>query len=262
MNDTLLKYVKEKLAEQRSICADAFWNNYFNWIDNVPTDKIKALMQFIEAVEEPNIEWLKKESFETVYKWVKAEDELPQDRDIYFVKIIHKNDNPNIEENIIKDTWLLDKGALVDTGFNGHDIMYYKLVEWLKEIKPIVDEGAETSEEYYRTLYFNLKKRVEEIKQPPANINKWVSVEERKPDYGEIVLLWHKSQITYALGCWGSNGFYFSHIYLQASDSGQCWIKDINPQDITHWMPLPESPNENKFLDEGGRNRTGRKVIS
>lgn len=73
----------------------------------------------------------------------------------------------------------------------------------------------------------------------------WISIDEKLPKSGELVLLWHKSQITYALGYYSMQSFHFSHIYLWAYNpdyTNTCLLKDINPQDITHWMPLPERP--------------------
>jgi hypothetical protein len=76
----------------------------------------------------------------------------------------------------------------------------------------------------------------------------WVSVEERLPEDGQLCLLWHKSQITYAIGNIQNNRFCFSHMYLMAvkeygePHENMAFIKDVNPQDITHWMLLPDKP--------------------
>lgn len=77
-------------------------------------------------------------------KWIKASERLPNERKVYFVKVIHKNDDPRNTDCILKDTWLMENGKLVDTGFNQNDISWYKLVEWLDESLPSTGEDVQT----------------------------------------------------------------------------------------------------------------------
>jgi hypothetical protein len=73
------------------------------------------------------------------------------------------------------------------------------------------------------------------------NENKWIPVSERLPEVDEPVIAFCKSgkifvgfRRKYYSGRWG-------WVILTARDS----TKDIT-QTVTHWMPLPEPPEENE----------------
>lgn len=63
--------------------------------------------------------------------------------------------------------------------------------------------------------------------------SKWISVEDRLPEHGDVVLCWHKAK-DYP-------------IVLQLDKRSGCWLDDqwdYGMGLITHWMPLPEPPKE------------------
>lgn len=76
-------------------------------------------------------------------KWIKASERLPQKRDIYFVKVIHKNDDPRNEDCILKDTWVMESGELVSNAHTQVDADWYILLEWLDESPSPVEGGKQ-----------------------------------------------------------------------------------------------------------------------
>ena len=69
----------------------------------------------------------------------------------------------------------------------------------------------------------------------------WIKVNDRFPN--ETALLATKSKMVvigdYYDGQWRVNG-HWSH-------NGSTWISEYKFDDITHWMPLPELPNNNSL---------------
>ncbi len=63
--------------------------------------------------------------------------------------------------------------------------------------------------------------------------SKWISVKDRLPEHGDVVLCWHKAK-DYP-------------IVLQFDKRSGFWLDDqwdYGMGLITHWMPLPEAPKE------------------
>ena len=69
------------------------------------------------------------------------------------------------------------------------------------------------------------------IQQLEARVPKWISVEERLPEVGTMVLV-HDGSRAYVVE-YTPNGLF-------EDDYGYCHYID----DYTHWMPLPEPPKE------------------
>lgn len=65
------------------------------------------------------------------------------------------------------------------------------------------------------------------LRNPP----KWISVGERLPEVGEIVLVWHYSEVKAAWLNYVANGVAY---FVQKDTGYRC--------EPTHWMPLPEPP--------------------
>jgi len=73
---------------------------------------------------------------------------------------------------------------------------------------------------------------------------KWISVKDELPTKGEFIAL---------IGCKKFNGMFLNkfqgaivqdtdmYIYFKQSIG---WLKPSHFADVTHWMPLPEMPNE------------------
>lgn len=79
---------------------------------------------------------------------------------------------------------------------------------------------------------------IEDLRSMPTLTpqNEWVSVDERLPDNNTQVLMWSaKWNIAEA-------GSYYNKNFWVYSEIGDGYIAD----DITHWMPLPERPKEDK----------------
>ena len=80
--------------------------------------------------------------------------------------------------------------------------------------------------------FLEMMKEIEELQ---AAVPKWISVEERLPDVHNHVLVNIPGESPFPTvkeafleknGLWYSNGFRY------------------NPEEVTHWMPLPEPPKE------------------
>ena len=65
---------------------------------------------------------------------------------------------------------------------------------------------------------------------PPAHIDReaWVSVEERMPEEGRLVIVWCRSRMS------------TRHVTASTFYDGK-WSRRV--RDVTHWMPLPEPPD-------------------
>lgn len=66
---------------------------------------------------------------------------------------------------------------------------------------------------------------------------KWISVKDRLPDEGKLVLTFNAEQKGYDDYCLDYV------ILINTEPTGYIWACDLN-YDVTHWMPLPEPPNE------------------
>lgn len=68
-----------------------------------------------------------------------------------------------------------------------------------------------------------------------VTIQKWVSVEDRLPGEGEVVMCRHKALQ--------------NPVFCQWDESDLCWVNNswtFGRGVITHWMPLPEPPNDSE----------------
>ena len=69
-------------------------------------------------------------------------------------------------------------------------------------------------------------------------MSEWISVKERLPEHGEVVLVCDNREATPYIGLWT----------LEPNiGGGDCWNDEAGwwrPfAEVTHWMPLPEPPN-------------------
>lgn len=83
----------------------------------------------------------------------------------------------------------------------------------------------------------NVKGLVERLIANGVTVQKWISVEERLPEVGKTVLCYRD----------GITGYRMGH-YIGAEYSERVAIfrdyRDGFGFGVTHWMPLPEMPNE------------------
>lgn len=90
------------------------------------------------------------------------------------------------------------------------------------------DDVLALAREYYSQGLKEEAVPVRAIKNiPPADVGRWISVDERLPEDDHTVLVWsHRN----------------SKEYFNVYDHGK-WVI-METEDITHWMPLPEPPKE------------------
>lgn len=75
---------------------------------------------------------------------------------------------------------------------------------------------------------------IEHIEQLETQVPKWIPVTERLPEQYEAVLIAYDDDLG---GKGVSMGIYFD-------GKLRAWSGVILPDDITHWMPLPNAPEE------------------
>lgn len=68
--------------------------------------------------------------------------------------------------------------------------------------------------------------------------NEWVSVEERLPEKGQIVLFHQKDGFIYCAEYFSGNSIMSTGWFID----NDCW----EAEEVTHWMPLPKSPKEDE----------------
>lgn len=107
---------------------------------------------------------------------------------------------------------------------------------------PSCDSCAKCSHSNEHIGCYNELKRsaADAIEELQAQLPKWISVEEKLPDFEGAVLCMRKSHIRVGLS-------YQEILYFDYDDQ---WFKDmfrdffVEEGCITHWMPLPEPPKE------------------
>lgn len=109
----------------------------------------------------------------------------------------------------------------------------------LNEIKSLLKVYKETGNEKCLSAII-LTHAADAIEELQAQLPKWISVEEKLPDFEGAVLCMRKSHIRVGLS-------YQEILYF---DYDEQWFKDmfrdffVEEGCITHWMPLPEQPKE------------------
>jgi hypothetical protein len=111
--------------------------------------------------------------------------------------------------------------------------MYDELIKGLREDM----EWAESNEwETPIMLFDHLKQAADAIEElTNRNVGKWIPVTERLPEYDSVVLVTNGEDVgtgyRYVLGEIGFTGWAVP-------------FADIEEDDVSHWMPLPEPPKE------------------
>ena len=81
---------------------------------------------------------------------------------------------------------------------------------------------------------------------------KWISVQERLPEYDQLALLWQSELQAQFVGRRVDSGLAFPLYYWECtSDFFEAWKEIYYPKlmhqgAVSHWMPLPEAPKEEK----------------
>ena len=83
--------------------------------------------------------------------------------------------------------------------------------------------------ETLRECKHKIEQQAEEIQRLQ---NQWIPVTERLPEHNQLVLIWE------------GNGVHFGRWHKGIND----WLfySPTWPREITHWMPLPEPPQQEK----------------
>lgn len=68
--------------------------------------------------------------------------------------------------------------------------------------------------------------------------NEWISVEEKLPEDGQIVLFHQKNGFIYCAEYFAGNSIMSTGWFID----NDCW----EAEEVTHWMPLPKSPKEDE----------------
>jgi len=89
-----------------------------------------------------------------------------------------------------------------------------------------------------------LKEKVNKLQQSKAQESQWVSVDDRLPEDESYVDVFSKSdgRIVDVL----FNGGIFSHEVEVVLNYANSWTEDTLINDVTHWMPRPSPPKEQK----------------
>lgn len=80
----------------------------------------------------------------------------------------------------------------------------------------------------------------------------WISVKERLPEYDQLALLWQSEMKAQFVGRRRDSGLEFPLYYWECTeDFFEAWKEIYFPKlmhegVVTHWMPLPEPPKEEK----------------
>lgn len=70
-------------------------------------------------------------------------------------------------------------------------------------------------------------------------MDKWIKIEDRKPEYGDPVIIVIKKtvqNVTYMRNGYDDVDDWFEPYHYDDKESA-AWISDV-----THWMPLPDAP--------------------
>jgi hypothetical protein len=102
--------------------------------------------------------------------------------------------------------------------------------------KCIIIEAADAIEELQKAVYFHkYNSEFWEDKYNSLVDEKWIPVTERLPEYDSVVLVTDGEDVgtgyRYTLGVIGFTGWAVP-------------FADIEEDDVSHWMPLPEPPKE------------------
>ncbi|HHT0126479.1 TPA: DUF551 domain-containing protein [Raoultella planticola] len=118
--------------------------------------------------------------------------------------------------------------------------------EILDEFDSIIDYGAEDSEDAWRRLLAAAPQPQNAPQNIPEIIPGWIPVSERMPDDDDFVYIWPRPDFGVEL-----------HVgqYCECSPKGDGWYAQVyeqnygiewHPITVTHWMPLPNPPKEEK----------------
>lgn len=70
----------------------------------------------------------------------------------------------------------------------------------------------------------------------------WISINERLPKVPTTVLVWHKARKTVLLATLYNEGYRSRKYHWNYCDVGGSEMMGLD--EVSHWMPLPKSPNK------------------
>lgn len=118
---------------------------------------------------------------------------------------------------------------------------YEDLVEWLRECTA-EQNGEKTlwcqAADAIDNLLYICKHQAEELR----NIPKWIPASERLPNCNGCYLVWRPHFFGGEIGM--PSICYFDGTNTWHDSYGVDFTRILHPEDVTHWMQLPEPPNE------------------
>jgi hypothetical protein len=75
---------------------------------------------------------------------------------------------------------------------------------------------------------------------------KWISVKDRLPEKYKKVIVTNGKQVClhYKQSGWNFKGSEGDDLFPLSCEQSESWYCGIEEGDVTHWMPLPDTPNE------------------
>lgn len=84
--------------------------------------------------------------------------------------------------------------------------------------------------------------RNEQITPTLTPQNEWISADEKLPENGQIVLSHQKDGFIYCAEYFAGNALMSPGWFPRWFMDNDCW----DAKEVTHWMPLPKAPKEEK----------------
>lgn len=102
------------------------------------------------------------------------------------------------------------------------------------QLRPRIYTSLENADKWTPTVN---KGKIEYVEYAPTLTppNEWISVEDRLPEKGQIVLFHQKDGFIYCAEYFAGNSIMSTGWFIDSD----CW----EAEEATHWMPLPEAPD-------------------
>ena len=99
---------------------------------------------------------------------------------------------------------------------------------YMKNLLITIHNGGEEAVRAVQEYLDLRQSMVEQVSDTFAGVQKWISVSDRMPEDGKVVLAWNRNRAVFG---YARDGQWIDTLYG--------WVVPNGP---THWMPLPEPP--------------------